>query len=108
MEWYEHGSECIIGLCVSECIYPAEFPLLFSGAAGVAARKMRSPIRLGRFYFRNWANIFHIHRYIKNFVVFFSINLCWPGVCLGIVITRGIWRGSWEGTIETCRKEVTS
>ena len=70
MEWYDHGNEYIIGLCVSECIYPAEFPL-FSGAAGVATRKMRSPIRLGRFYFKNWANLFHVHLYIKIFVVFF-------------------------------------
>jgi len=64
---------------VSECIYPAEFPLLFSGVAGVAARKMRWPIRPGRFYFRNWANIFHIHLYAKISVV------CFPSNYLGLV-----------------------
>jgi hypothetical protein len=57
--------EMNIHVCVSECIYPAEFPLLFSGATGVAARKMPSPIRPVRFYFRNCANILHIHLYIN-------------------------------------------
>ena len=60
-----------------DCIYPAEFPL-FSGAAFVVARKMRSPIRSGRIYFRNWANIFHIHLYIKTF-------LCFPPNYVGLV-----------------------
>ena len=74
---------------MSECVYPAEFPLLFSGAADVAAGKMRSSIRLRRFYFRNWAYIFPIHLYIKIFIVFFPSNYVGL-VFVWVLLLRGV------------------
>jgi len=73
---------------MSEYIYRAEFPLLFSGAAGVAARKMRSPIRLGRYYFRNLADIFHIRLYINIFLVFFH-HIIWAWCLCGYCYYMG-------------------